>query len=195
MRNFGFIESGKSPKDLICGAVPNVGKLPDKYLIADIAKVFDQGSHGSCVSCAAMEMLHFKEMQKGMSENKNIDFEWCYDRRADKTVEGMTPREAFDLLRHANKIDTFARIGSLDILKQTIVAHGPALIALPVKSYDTDFWSGSDFYGGHAVAVVGYNETGLIIKNSWGWSYGTQGQACLPYAQFDKIYEAWTIVC
>lgn len=193
MRSLGFIESGKSPKDLICGALPQV-KVSTKYTIADVADVFDQGSHGSCVSCAAMEMLQFRDLQHGMPKQSKIDFEWCYDRRADKSVEGMTPREAFDLLRHDNKIDVFARIGSLEILKQCVVAHGPALIALPVKSFETDFWSGSEFHGGHAVAVIGFDESGLIIKNSWGWSYGSNGRALLPYEQFRNVYEAWTIV-
>ncbi len=37
--------------------------------------------------------------------------------------------------------------------------------------------------GGHAVCVVGYNDTrgALLIQNSWGTSWGARGRAWLPY--------------
>lgn len=63
-----------------------------------------------------------------------------------------------------------------------------------VFSYNDDFWNGDEFMGGHAVAVVGYDETGLIIKNSWGTSFGRGGYTTLPYNQFNKVREAWTLL-
>lgn len=38
--------------------------------------------------------------------------------------------------------------------------------------------------GGHAYALVGYNEHGFVVQNSWGASWGSGGFALLPY-------EAW----
>ena len=35
--------------------------------------------------------------------------------------------------------------------------------------------------GGHAFALVGYNELGFVLQNSWGTDWGTQGFALLPY--------------
>jgi len=35
--------------------------------------------------------------------------------------------------------------------------------------------------GGHAFALVGYNDLGFVIQNSWGTEWGSQGFALLPY--------------
>ena len=34
---------------------------------------------------------------------------------------------------------------------------------------------------GHAYALVGYNETGFLVQNSWGPEWGSHGYAILPY--------------
>lgn len=38
--------------------------------------------------------------------------------------------------------------------------------------------------GGHAFALVGYNEHGFIVQNSWGKAWGTGGFGLLPYADW-----------
>lgn len=43
--------------------------------------------------------------------------------------------------------------------------------------------------GGHAVAIVGYDKYGFIVRNSWGQSWGHNGYA---YASFDYANEAFT---
>ena len=35
--------------------------------------------------------------------------------------------------------------------------------------------------GGHAFALVGYNDIGFIVQNSWGGRWGASGFAVLPY--------------
>ena len=46
--------------------------------------------------------------------------------------------------------------------------------------------------GGHAFAVVGYNEVGFLVQNSWGPDWGNGGFATLPYDDwFDSVYDAW----
>ena len=46
--------------------------------------------------------------------------------------------------------------------------------------------------GGHAFALVGYNEVGLLVQNSWGTTWGKGGYATLPYEDFlDSVYDAW----
>ncbi len=35
--------------------------------------------------------------------------------------------------------------------------------------------------GGHAFALVGYNDRGFVVQNSWGTSWGASGFAVLPY--------------
>jgi Papain family cysteine protease len=50
----------------------------------------------------------------------------------------------------------------------------------------------SDSLGGHAFALVGYNETGFIVQNSWGPSWGAAGFAVLPYELWNAHgHDAW----
>ncbi|MBL8702328.1 MAG: C1 family peptidase [Alphaproteobacteria bacterium] len=46
--------------------------------------------------------------------------------------------------------------------------------------------------GGHAFALVGYNDTGFVIQNSWGTGWGLSGFAILPYEDWaDNGFDAW----
>jgi hypothetical protein len=42
-------------------------------------------------------------------------------------------------------------------------------------------WPKDDDTGGHAFALIGYNENGFIVQNSWGTAWGAAGFAVLPY--------------
>lgn len=159
-KGLGFIESGVNPNDTTYAA-PKI-ELPKRYELREQLRVYDQGSKGSCVSCTVAEMYNFYCKSKG--REPSIGFEYLYDQRSDKTIDGMMPREAFEILKGEHRVEVFARIGSLDALKKSVLTNGAALIAMNVFSYNDDFWNGDEFMGGHAVAVVGYDETGLIIK-------------------------------
>ncbi|NIQ16155.1 MAG: peptidase, partial [Candidatus Dadabacteria bacterium] len=41
-----------------------------------------------------------------------------------------------------------------------------------------------EFYGGHAIMVVGYddNKQRFIVRNSWGRRWGDKGCCYMPYA-------------
>jgi pimeloyl-ACP methyl ester carboxylesterase len=46
--------------------------------------------------------------------------------------------------------------------------------------------------GGHAFALVGYNEVGFLVQNSWGTAWGKGGFATLPYEDWlESAYDAW----
>jgi hypothetical protein len=46
--------------------------------------------------------------------------------------------------------------------------------------------------GGHAFALVGYNEQGFVAQNSWGTSWGQSGFAILPYEEWNQYgSDAW----
>ncbi|MFG0294175.1 MAG: C1 family peptidase [Phycisphaerales bacterium JB050] len=42
-------------------------------------------------------------------------------------------------------------------------------------------------YGGHAVTIVGYDEIGFIVKNSWGEEWGTDGYCRIAY-DYHRLY-------
>ena len=60
--------------------------------------------------------------------------------------------------------------------RQRKVTHA----SLPVIQYRADAKIG----GGHALALVGYNEKGFIVQNSWGAGWGSSGFAILSYADW-----------
>jgi hypothetical protein len=46
--------------------------------------------------------------------------------------------------------------------------------------------------GGHAFALVGYNDVGFLVQNSWGPQWGKGGFATLPYEDWlESAYDAW----
>jgi len=48
--------------------------------------------------------------------------------------------------------------------------------------------------GQHAFALVGYNEHGFIVQNSWGANFGASGFAVLPYADWiANSTDAWAV--
>jgi hypothetical protein len=50
------------------------------------------------------------------------------------------------------------------------------------------------FSGGHAFALVGYNERGFVIQNSWGLMWGASGFATLPYEDWvTNASDAWAV--
>lgn len=51
-----------------------------------------------------------------------------------------------------------------------------------------------DMIGGHAFAVVGYNEGGFIVQNSWGKKWGDNGLALWSYEDWvENVMDAWVI--
>jgi Papain family cysteine protease len=46
--------------------------------------------------------------------------------------------------------------------------------------------------GGHAFCIVGYNDVGFLVQNSWGEKWGHQGFATLPYDDWlESGHDAW----
>jgi pimeloyl-ACP methyl ester carboxylesterase len=48
--------------------------------------------------------------------------------------------------------------------------------------------------GGHAFAIVGYDENGFFVQNSWGKSWGRNGIALWAYEDWsDNVSDAWVV--
>lgn len=183
-------------------------KLPESFSYQNqLSPITNQGNTNMCVchSVAAWLNWNMDIRRKTPKKDYNINLSQIYSAREDKKNDnGMTIKEALSFLKTKGvttnvgniKTNRFAIIGSEIVAKQCIVTNGPILVALPAYNdsrYD-EFWNGSDFGGGHCVALVGYDKDGFILRNSWGTSYGRQGYSHLSYSDFNKIYEAWTIV-
>jgi len=44
---------------------------------------------------------------------------------------------------------------------------------------------------GHALCVVGYDQKGFILRNSWGSSWNGDGHVIFPYSDWDLHWECW----
>ncbi len=105
-------------------------------------------------------------------------------------------QELFDKAK-VNIIQSYARIYNIDDLKLSLYINGPALIGFPVYNYGPEMWKqneGENFKGGHAMTVVGYNNDGFIIRNSWGNSWCDNGYTCYKYEDWGCHWEVWSTV-
>lgn len=202
MREFGYIKSIASPTDKMAdGFLPKI-TLPSSYdLSKDLPYVRDQGLVPKCVSVALTDMVTWHMMSDKSSPKFQDDY--FFSNRQNKAAEGMSPKEAFEILRTKGapsdkgnyNLKIYAKVNSFMVAKTAIVSNGPILIALPVYSYDTEFWKGgTNLLGGHAVLLTGFNSSGFVLRNSWGSSYGQGGYSTLPYQDFNLIYESWTLI-
>ena len=102
------------------------------------------------------------------------------------------------------KIKEYAQVKTIAGLKEALCFYGPCLIAFPVYDGNPEFWRASSpnavMNGGHAVTVVGYNERGFIIRNSWGadWNQGCPdcpaGCVIYPYDEWGVHWECWSTI-
>lgn len=187
--------------------------IPKAYnYITHLPNVYDQGSKSTCVPHA---ISAFVDWYNGINNiNKDMSIDWIYDCREEKNVDEMSLKEALKYIRRVgyiskkgykdikkgkaiefDQINMYGMLKSVIAMQRSLLVNGPFVLALPVyDSNRSDFWNGNNFEGGHAVACVGYDEEGLIIRNSWGSLWGLNGYCTLPYSQLNKIYEAWALI-
>ena len=93
-------------------------------------------------------------------------------------------------------IKSYAQIETINELKKSLFKNGPCLIAFPVYNTGKAMWKDNGFesQGGHAMTIVGYNEKGFIIRNSWGKNWGDNGYCIYPYEDWGSHWEIWTTV-
>jgi C1A family cysteine protease len=102
-------------------------------------------------------------------------------------------------------IKSYAKVNSINGLRDNLYFNGPCLIAFPVygdknNNMNSPMWKklndDDKSMGGHAMTVVGYNdnEQHFIIRNSWGPSWGDKGYCYYKYENWDSHWECWTTV-
>lgn len=96
------------------------------------------------------------------------------------------------------RIKEYARVSlSEDSVKSALLENGPLLIAVPVYNYGSEMWiqgEGEEFRGGHAMAVIGYDEEGIFIRNSWGQKWNGDGTCKMKWEDLSEAWEIWTTV-
>ena len=211
--NYGCKPSKIDGTEIIIDDVLENMEIPTSYsYVGYLPVAYNQGHRPTCVPHA---ISAFVDWYNGINcIDKDMSIDWIFDCRENKEGEGMSIKEALKYIRKVgytskqdyknirkgespelDQINMYGMLNSIFAMKRSLLVNGPFILALPVyDSNRSDFWNGSNFEGGHAVACVGYDDYGLIIRNSWGPTWGSCGYCTLPYDQINKIYEAWALI-
>jgi hypothetical protein len=179
--------------------------IPTQFsYMKQLPPVLNQGDDPICVPCSISAFLEYQlSLKSGSISNSKFELFDIFNSRTN-TGEGMTCKEAFKYVINTGakykdgliKIYKYFIISSIYTLRHAIYSNGPCILVLPVYNSDiTEFWKKSGKRQGyHAVSVVGYDESGFIIRNSWGASYGHDGYAYITNEDINKSKEIWTLV-
>lgn len=181
-------------------------ELPEKYTYRPyLPDVLNQGSESICVPCTLSAFLNWREnLKNGITKDNNVALYDIYDSRTNYG-EGMSYKDAFKYLKNKGvkskagnlKIHSYGKVNSILALKYAIVMNGPCCGALPVYSEREEFWkqlNGDRYLGGHAISIIGYDEEGFFIRNSWGANFGDNGYVHIKNDDMNKMIEIWTII-
>jgi len=214
LRGLGWIESPPDERDwpvhalyaAIGTAVPEA--LPASYHVpAPLYPVVDQGSTPQCVAySAAGEQGWYDLRDTGLA----LFDEALFFRQIGGTANGAVIRDAlarrlaagYPVAGHPelagqHRIAAYYRVPVTQAdLCTAILAFGPLVIGTP--------WANAWFHpvngvlppfdrsvGGHAIVAVGWDASGLRLRNSWGVDWGDGGEATLPWDQLHYVGEAW----
>lgn len=196
-RTFGCFKSTLTGSEKKFTTPENVKIFNTYDLRATLDPIRDQGNVSKCVSVSLTDMVRYK-MNLGIYKKADFPDDIFYVTRPNEG-EGMYPVDAFNYMVNTGvggqKGELFAFIDNVNDAKYSIIANGPLMACLWVKSYNDDFWNGNEDIGGHAVLFVGYNKDGFILRNSWGEEFGDKGYTTFPYNKFAKCgMEFWTLL-
>ena len=190
-----------------------------------LPSIRNQGSQGSCAAHTAACMKEWQELQD-VGFWKHMSPQFIYNNRENQDSEGMYPRDVMRILYNLGccseekypygkiespdnisdfaynnakqyKIKGYARIYTINGLKNALYKYGPCLLAVPVYNYGSSMWKkgpGETQKGGHAMTIVGYDEDGFIIRNSWGSNWCNDGYTNLNYNDWECIWEVWSAI-
>jgi hypothetical protein len=212
----GAIESPPDPRDYpIADLYAALGleavALPARYRHAPMPTVLNQHTTPQCVafSAAAEQMAFDIRDQKSwftFDEARFFTMIGGGPGGADVRVAlGVRKATGYPTVGHddagSHRIAAYYAVPR-DVLsiKQAIFTFGPLILATP--------WANSWFHpvngvlpapsggiaGGHAIVAYGWDDAGLLLRNSWGAAWGVAGDAFLPYSQIGTTWSWWRAV-
>lgn len=205
VEHLGFVPSVIDGTELLFEYKTEV-TLPDKYSYVNVLpQTINQGKLSICVPCSLSAFLNWREnLKTGSNEDNSIALFDIYNSR-DNKGEGMSYKAAFKYLR-TNGVDSavgnltighYGKVNTIEYLKFAIISNGPCFGALPVYGPYCDFWNkknGTSLQGYHAISIVGYDQEGFIIRNSWGKQFCNDGYTKISFKDFKKLLEVWTVI-
>jgi C1A family cysteine protease len=97
-----------------------------------------------------------------------------------------------------HKINKWAVTKDKETIKRALINNGAVYVGFAVYSdfsyYKSGYYEYKSGYlrGYHAVAVVGFDDTGFKVKNSWGTGWGDRGYFFIKYDQMNNAVKFGT---
>lgn len=178
-----------------CATALGYGELKTSPTAHDYSRGFiygnrratDHQGEGMYVRQALKQLNHC-----GDCEYKDFPYNEVYPK-----VKARIEADKDNLLKKAEpyKVVNYFRCYTDEDVKLALLNQGAVVISIPVYdsfAADCPIPAADDKYrGGHAMCVVGWDETGWIIQNSWSALWGNKGCLHLPYKY--PINEFWGI--
>lgn len=168
-------------------------ELPNNFIIDKSSDYQNQGLEEiTSYMCVAYSTTHWVNI---LNNIENL-WEWDYNAkefglkmvelwRLDTTKWAVIldwPKTA----REVWNIDSYFQVKTIDEVKQAIVNWHPVVTWSNQLAWDKVCYEKPSYW--HCILIIGYNETGFIIKNSyWKWEYDNWTNL-LPYSLFDKLF-------
>lgn len=200
--------------------------IPRKLDLTDLMlSVRDQGQEGACVAFASAAVKESEEQ-----DGTHLSPRFLYE-RIKQPGGGSYPRDAMKVLLDTgippetcqpymdnkptapciqvmefakrNKIRGYARLNTLDEMKQCLYQNGAFIIAMAITKdwfnveSDGVLKDGGARIGYHAITFVGYDDElqRVKIKNSWGQFWGDGGYGYIGYNMLmNNITDAWSSI-
>lgn len=184
-----------------------------------LQEVRNQGVQGTSLAHAGACILEWRE-RKLNKKNVQFSPQFLYNNRENQKNMFMCGRDLMYTLKNTgcctekacpygtqelntnimvdesaeHKIKGYARVQTIETLKMALYVFGPSIITFPVFNHTTFMWKQhkeEQKLGGHAMAVVGYNSKGFILRNSWGKYWENGGYCVYPYEDWGYHDEVW----
>jgi len=222
-----IIRSPEDKRDWKAESIYNVKSLPKTFsLVPELQPIRNQGSQGTCAAQTAACMKEWQE-KKDINFEGYMSPQFIYNNRQNQNSEGMFGRDVMKILSKIGScsekdykyglienplninsnifkkaknhiISNYAKVDTIQGLKNALIKNGPCYIAVPVYDYSTTMWKPKNSkdvrQGGHAMTIIGYDKKGFIIRNSWGENWGNKGYCNFSYEDWGMQWEIWTTI-
>lgn len=139
-------------------------------------------------------------------QNSGVPTENCWRYAPVNSLEGRgQPVFYAPLVAWWARISNYARISTLQLMKESLCIRGPFLMGIecfkgiysPAEGVVSLPKKTENSIGGHAILIMGYDDRKKLMKfrNSWGTNWGSSGYGFLPYSYVEKYcMDAWSVI-
>lgn len=178
--------------------------LSEQYLVSCGMKSSPLGLHGCCGG-TLYHTLDFLSSRGTVEENSfrykavdalGRDFDDC-----NTLIPSNEPIKCLNFDEPKYQIGNYYSLLTKNSIKKAIADYGPVVAGFDVYEDFTEYEGGiyernsNKYYGGHLVAIIGYNDAGQywICKNSWGEEWGEDGYFKIKYGEcgIDSPYHCY----